>query len=350
MRTSSTTGTGDAAQQPTAVVGPLRPSFWRRSSDRTAVALYPADRLFACTAFAACVLAALACAAPYGRTSDGDEPATGAAGAGSATPDGPAADRADAATAELDGDYVPAEIATLGWDRISGGPIVLVRDLRSGRVVPIWIGVPEARAIASALAEVEMPRPMTHDLMADLLGRLDASFEELLIHDLVDNTFFALLKLRPAGGGELLVDARPSDGLALALRTGARIRIARRIVEESPDFEFMAPEGESQVVRALGLTLVAPSDELRERFGLPERDGLVVTRAVGEAERRGLQRGDLVLTVDGRAMGEPVDFLDALREAPFDRRLEIVYWRDGEERTAELDPTADEDEEPARTV
>jgi bifunctional DNase/RNase len=243
----------------------------------------------------------------------------------------------------VDGDYLPAEIATIGWDGLAQSPIVLVRDLSSGRVVPIWVGLAEAQSIAAALHEVEFPRPMTHDLMANLLTRLDARMEELLIHALIDNTYFALIRLRVPGSEQpLLIDTRPSDGMALALRTGAAIRMSRRIVEQSPDFEFMAPEGEDQVVRALGLTLVAPSADLRDRFGLPERPGLVVTRAVGEAEEKGLRRGDLIVSVGGQVAAEPVEFLDVLRDAPVDRPLTIVYWRDGAEHTVELDPTADE--------
>jgi bifunctional DNase/RNase len=236
-----------------------------------------------------------------------------------------------------------AELSTVGWDALSGSPVVLLRDLASGQVVPIWIGVAEARAIGLALHGIETPRPMTHDLMANLLTRLDARMEELLIHALIDNTYFALIRLRVPGRDQpLLIDTRPSDGMALALRTGASIRMARQIVEDSPDFEFLAPEGEDQVVRALGLTLVAPTGELRERFGLPDRPGLVVTRAVGEAEAKGLRRGDLIVSAAGQVPGLPIEFLDILREAPADRPLELVYWRDGAEHTAELDPTADE--------
>ena len=275
-------------------------------------------------------------------------PARQAAGGGAGEQTAPAP-RREAAPDEPDpsvlvnGDYLPAEVATIGWDGLAQSPIVLVRDLSSGRVVPIWVGLAEAQSIAAALHEVEFPRPMTHDLMANLLTRLDAEMEELLIHALIDNTYFALIRLRVPGSEEpVLIDTRPSDGMALALRTGAAIRMSRRIVEESPDFEFMAPEGEDQVVRALGLTLVAPSADLRDRFALPERPGLVVTRAVGEAQEKGLRRGDLILSVGGRIADEPVEFLDMLRDAPADRPLEVLYWRDGAEHTAELDPRADE--------
>lgn len=283
------------------------------------------------------------CASP-GRAG-GEEGAAAAGGgerAGGDTGPGGAGSTTAPPLADVDGDYRPAEIATVGWDGLAQSPIVLVRDLSSGRVVPIWVGLSEAQAIAAALHEVEYPRPMTHDLMASLLERLDATMEELLIHAMVDDTYYALIRLRVPGRDEpVLVDTRPSDGMALALRTGAAIRMSRQLVEDSPDYEFLAPEGAEQVVRALGMTLVAPTAELRERFGLPERQGLVVTRSTGEAETRGLRRGDLIVAVGGRAPEQPVDFLDALRDAPAGRLLAITYWRDGEEHTTEVDPTAE---------
>lgn len=301
------------------------------------------------------------CASPGPQPAAGDGP--GAAGGmadrtepapeTSAPTDDPAGseddgglDDASPPALRVDGDYLPAEVATIGWDGLAQAPIVLVRDLRSGRVVPIWVGLAEAQSIAAALHEVDFPRPMTHDLMANLLVRLDATMEELLIHALIDNTYFALIRLRVPGREQpLLVDTRPSDGMALALRTGAAIRMSREIVEQSPDFEFMAPEGEDQVVRALGLTLVAPTERLRELFDLPERPGLVVTRAIGEAEAKGLRRGDYIVSIAGEVPEQPVDFLDALGEAPTDQPFVVTYWRDGAEHTAELDPTAEDAEE-----
>jgi uncharacterized protein len=283
---------------------------------------------------AAALFVLVACAAPYHRAQE----------AGSR----PADETPDAKTpAVVEGDYLPVEVVTVGWDALSQAPIVLLREQTTGQVVPIWVGVAEARSIDAALEEVEFPRPMTHDLMASLLAKLDAKVDGLLIHDLIDGTYYALLELRPHGGGRepLLVDTRPSDGIALALRVGAPIRIARKILAASPDFEFLAPEGSDQVVRAFGLTVVAPTPELREKFGLPERPGLVVTRATGEAARAGLLRGDLLVAVGGAVPAQPVDFLDAVRDAPLDRPIPITYWRDGAEHQTALNPAEREEDE-----
>jgi len=252
----------------------------------------------------------------------------------------PAREVAPAATAEpeLDGDLRTAEIATVGWDSATASPVVLLREIETGQLVPIWVGLAEAQAIASALHEVAYPRPMTHDLMANLLQRLDARLDELLIHDIVDGTYYGMLKLRVDGGEPLLVDTRPSDGLALALRAGATIRVSREILDETPEVDFAAPDEPDQVVRALGLTVVAPSAALREEFALPDRPGLVVIRAVGRAADEGIRRGDLLLEVDGVAAATPLDFLETVRDAPLGVPLAVRYWSDGEEHEARLAP------------
>jgi S1-C subfamily serine protease len=89
--------------------------------------------------------------------------------------------------------------------------------------------------------------------------------------------------------------------------------------------------------------VVAPTAELRERFSLPDRPGLVVTRAIGEAARKGLRRGDLVTEVAGVAPKLPVDFLDAVRRAPYDRPIPLTYWRDGADHATELNPAEREE-------
>jgi len=236
-----------------------------------------------------------------------------------------------------DGELLAAELSTVGWDALSGSPVVLLRELSSGQVLPIWIGIAEARAIGLALHGIETPRPMTHDLMANLLGELGATLEEVVVTELRDGTYYGLLKLRVDGrDAPRWLDTRPSDGLALALRTGARIRVAAALVNDQPDFQFLAPEVPDQVVRVLGLTVRAATPELRAEHGLPERDGLVVVAASDEAASLGLARGDLIVEVNGRVPHEPLDLLEAIRDAP-DRVLTLTYWRDGEEHTVKLE-------------
>lgn len=258
--------------------------------------------------------------------------------------DGPGKERSTPPELPLDGEFRSVEVATVGWDRLASAPVVLLRELETGQLVPIWVGVTEARAIATALHEVELPRPMTHDLMADLLGKLHGRLDELLIHDLVGGTYYGLLRLHVEngnGGETVLVDTRPSDGMALALRAGAPIRVAQQILDVTPDVDFLAPDEPEQVVRALGLTVVAPTPELRRELSIPEgRRGLVVIRAVGNAADAGLRRGDLLVSVEGETVTDPVGLLDRVRSLPYGEPVTVRYWREGVEREVEVIPEA----------
>jgi uncharacterized protein len=234
-------------------------------------------------------------------------------------------------------DLVEVELSTVGLDGRAGTPIVLLREPESGSVVPIWVGSAEAQAIALALHGIEVPRPMTHDLMASLLAELEATVEEVLVHDLRDHTYLGAVRLRVNGEDRVReVDSRPSDALALALRTGAQIRVARRILVASPDFDFVAPEGPDQIVQLLGITVVAPTPDLRREFDLAARRGVVVTAVAGRAAELGLQRGDLITDVNGREVLEPMDFFMAVRAIPPGAQVRLTYVRAGETHRLEL--------------
>ena len=235
-------------------------------------------------------------------------------------------------------DLVDAEIATVGWDELAHSPVVLLREQLSGDVLPIWIGLAEAQAIHRALNGVALPRPMTHDLLANLLESLDAELEEVVVHDLREGTFHGILKLQsPTQEEPLWVDTRPSDGLALALRTGAVIRVARKLLEERPDYRFQAPEVSEQVVRFLGMTVVASNPSLREEFSLPDRPGLVVIRSTDQARGQGIERGDLILEIAGVSPTAPMDLLEAVAESPDGKTLSLILWRQGKEIDLTLD-------------
>lgn len=234
-------------------------------------------------------------------------------------------------------DLVPVELSTVGLDRLAGAPVVLLREPQSGDVVPIWVGVAEAQAIALALHGVTLPRPMTHDLMANLLAEARATIEEVLVHDLRDNIYLGTVRLRLAGEDKVHdVDSRPSDALALALRTGAPIRLARKVLVAARQFDFLAPEGSEQVVRVLGITVVSSTPALRKEFNLADRPGLVVTNVAGPAREQGLRRGDLVVEVNGSPVREPMDFFLAVRATPPGDPVRIAYVRQGAERQIEL--------------
>lgn len=124
------------------------------------------------------------------------------------------------------------EIRGLLLDPASNVPIVILRDPESQLFLPIWIGPYEANAIAQRMEGIEPPRPMTHDLLKRMVESLGASVEKIIISDLQDNTFFALIQLKH-GETHLEVDARPSDAIALALRTEAPIFVRQAVLDKA---------------------------------------------------------------------------------------------------------------------
>jgi uncharacterized protein len=126
--------------------------------------------------------------------------------------------------------HVKMTVAGLALEPATGTPVVLLRDASGEITVPIWIGQSEALAIASELEGVKPPRPMTHDLMRNLIHQLGFRLSRAVVNDLRDNTFFAMLYLDKAGQ-EIEVDSRPSDAIALALRAGAPIFVDKKVID-----------------------------------------------------------------------------------------------------------------------
>jgi hypothetical protein len=124
------------------------------------------------------------------------------------------------------------EVKGLMLDPTSNVPIVILRDEKGVEFLPIWIGVFEANAIALKLEDVEPPRPMTHDLLASLLTALEAEVLRVIISDLQESTFHARIVLQNRDG-EIEVDARPSDAIALALRVEAPIFVTERVFSKA---------------------------------------------------------------------------------------------------------------------
>jgi hypothetical protein len=143
---------------------------------------------------------------------------------------------ARAAGAEGDTMWVEMKVRGLALDPVSNMPIIILRDEEEKRSLPIWVGIFEANAIALELEKISTPRPMTHDLMKNIVESVDAKVEKIVINDLRDNTFFALIHLR-LGEEEITVDSRPSDAIALALRVGAPIFVDEDVVRRAKSVE-----------------------------------------------------------------------------------------------------------------
>ena len=136
---------------------------------------------------------------------------------------------------------VEMKIKGLMIDPVSNMPIIILKNPDGKTVLPIWVGIFEANAIAMQLESVVSPRPMTHDLLKNIIEGLRAQVEQVVITDLRDNTFFAVIHLI-RDGERFAIDARPSDAMALALRTSSPIHVESQVLHKS---EGGGGEGES---------------------------------------------------------------------------------------------------------
>jgi bifunctional DNase/RNase len=124
------------------------------------------------------------------------------------------------------------KIKGLMMDPLTNSPIVVLQDTTSDTLLPIWVGIFEANAIALQIEKVDTPRPMTHDLMKGLLNHLKAKVTKIVVTELKDNTFYALIFLS-VDGKTITVDSRPSDAIALALRTDSPIFVTDDVISKS---------------------------------------------------------------------------------------------------------------------
>jgi uncharacterized protein len=133
------------------------------------------------------------------------------------------------------------KVAGITVDPFTNTPIVILKDLEEQDVLPIWIGLLEASSIATALENVQTPRPMTHDLLKNVLDSLEARVVKIEVNDLKDNTYYAIIHLE-VNDRRLSIDARPSDAIALALRVNASIFVDENVIKKSAKVELARKE------------------------------------------------------------------------------------------------------------
>ena len=143
-------------------------------------------------------------------------------------------------------------------DPITNTPVVILREKEGQRTLPIWVGVFEANAIVLQIENIEMPRPMTHDLLRNVIGDLNAEVEKIVVSDFKDNTFYSTIHLR-LGEDKVAIDARPSDAIALALRVRAPILVDESVIDNVKSLD-MAPDKTDSERLAKWLESLDPDD------------------------------------------------------------------------------------------
>ncbi|MBI5643915.1 MAG: bifunctional nuclease family protein [Deltaproteobacteria bacterium] len=138
--------------------------------------------------------------------------------------------------------FLKMKVFGLTIDPFTNVPIVILKDLEDKNTLPVWIGVLEASAIASELEKIQFSRPMTHDLLKEILKTLGAAVSKIEIIDIKENVYYANIYMESKSGGFTL-DARPSDAIAIALRAGAPIFVDTKVLEKSKSVDLRSEAG-----------------------------------------------------------------------------------------------------------
>jgi bifunctional DNase/RNase len=137
-------------------------------------------------------------------------------------------------------------ISGLTVDPVTNSPIVILKEIDGDQTLPIWIGLLEATAIASEMEGIKFSRPMTHDLLKNMMEMVDVKVDKIEVSDLKNNTYYALIHFKQ-GEKQMTIDARPSDALALSLRVKAPIFVAETVIEQSSQIELKSePQDKSE--------------------------------------------------------------------------------------------------------
>jgi len=197
-------------------------------------------------------------------------------------------------------------------DPASQQPVVSLADADEKRAFPIWIGFAEARAIHSELQGLEHLRPLTHDLLARIIDKFDGKIQRVIITHAKDNVFYATLVVQK-DETVIEIDARPSDSIVLALKANAPIYITTSLFEKM-SISLEAPQ-ETGPVYGLNLQEITP--ELAKYLALESRRGVMVSavRPASQAERDGLQPGDILVEFDGQAIADVVSAQDLIENS-----------------------------------
>jgi bifunctional DNase/RNase len=139
---------------------------------------------------------------------------------------------------------IEMSIKGLMVDPVTNTPIVILRDKEGQKVLPIWVGIFEANAIALQIENIATPRPMTHDLLRNVIHDLKAEVQKIVVCDLQENTFYALIYLE-LKGSTVAIDARPSDAIALALRTRAPIFVEDTVIDNAKTVDFTTEKADA---------------------------------------------------------------------------------------------------------
>ncbi len=231
---------------------------------------------------------------------------------------------------------VSMEVRSVGFDRAAQSPVVVLQDHDRRRALPIWIGTSEAQSIAMQLQGIEPPRPMTHDLLKNIMDGAGIELQKVVIEELRESTYHARIHLT-ASRKTLEIDSRPSDAIALALRCGRPIFVAAQLLDSAHTMDVQRDLGGGSL-RLGNMTIQNLTSDLAEYFGLqPGRGVLVADVGAGPAT---LQRGDVIIELDGTVVTGLGDFEHRIRAVPEGGSARLAVQRAGKRLEVKFDPRA----------
>ncbi len=233
------------------------------------------------------------------------------------------------ATPSPSDDMLEMKVKGVAMDPHGNTPIVVLEDAQGQHAFPIWIGLPEAQAIARAIEGTSTPRPMTHMLLQNILGDLQVEVARIIINDLQSNTFHASIFLRQ-GAKIVTVDARPSDAIALALGAHAPIFVTQKVLGAVRTVKLSVPAVPRQGTKKFGMHLQNLDEALAEAFHLSNTEGVLVAfvESGSQAGRHGIRRGDVITGVDGKAITNLPKLLEVLSTKTVGEDVMLQVWRD----------------------
>lgn len=228
------------------------------------------------------------------------------------------------------GDFQRVKVQAVMRDPRTAQPVVLLGDPTGRRSMPIWIGEAEAMALEAAMQGHVSRRPLTHDLLASVIMRLEASLEEVRVTELKEEIYYALILLR-GPKGLVQVDARPSDALILAVKAKKPVSVERSI------FEARSLSMAGSLTELYGLEVQELDEELRRALG-HQGKGVLVANVFPEtlAQKGGIRPGDVLEKVQGKEVGTPAELEEALQSSQEKVGLEV--FRQGKRLKLVLPP------------
>jgi bifunctional DNase/RNase len=207
---------------------------------------------------------------------------------------------------------VEVEVRSVGFDNASRSPVVVLQDHNRKVALPIWIGPAEAQSIAMHMEGIAPPRPMTHDLIKTMLEGAGVELDRVVITELRGSTYYASIHLHTGRQG-VEIDSRPSDAIALAVRFKRPIFVATSLLTGETSIDLLQQAPAAGTTTRSGVTVQNLTAELADHFSLPSGHGVLVAN-VSAVDPDGLQRGDIILEIDGETISGVGDFESKMQD------------------------------------